>query len=81
MHHFRPDDARLNVPTGLGDICRYGDGSISARQGWLTVDTIPGSLAGYALVWAVSRGRITEIYGPESRLRQSASCRNSRSGC
>ena len=67
------DDARRNVlDKALGDILkRYGDGSIMrlGEAHSMTVDTIPtGSLSlDIALgVGGVPRGRITEIYGPES---------------
>jgi recombination protein RecA len=67
------DDARRMVlDKALGDILkRYGDGSIMrlGEAHSMTVDTIPtGSLSlDIALgVGGVPRGRITEIYGPES---------------
>jgi recombination protein RecA len=67
------EDARRNVlDKALGDILkRYGDGSIMrlGEAHSMTVDTIPtGSLSlDIALgVGGVPRGRITEIYGPES---------------
>jgi recombination protein RecA len=67
------DDARRNVlDKAIGDILkRYGDGSIMrlGEAHSMTVDTIPtGSLSlDIALgVGGVPRGRITEIYGPES---------------
>jgi recombination protein RecA len=67
------DDARRNVlDKALGDILkRYGDGSIMrlGEAHSMTVDTFPtGSLSlDIALgVGGIPRGRITEIYGPES---------------
>jgi recombination protein RecA len=67
------DDARRNVlDKALGDILkRYGDGSIMrlGEAHSMAVDAIPtGSLSlDIALgVGGVPRGRITEIYGPES---------------
>jgi len=67
------DDARKNVlDKALGDILkRYGDGSIMrlGEAHSMSVDAIPtGSLSlDIALgVGGVPRGRITEIYGPES---------------
>lgn len=67
------DDARRNVlDKAIGDILkRYGDGSIMrlGEAHSMTVDAIPtGSLSlDIALgVGGVPRGRITEIYGPES---------------